>query len=282
MNPHVARGAVLISWLGQVVGGGCTDHAVVADAKGSGAVVAFETHGKDGGARQHPGIRRTVGHVAGLAPVDAHGSVFVDEGSALVGVAFEASFLIAFLLIDHVRSPCHPPGCGESAVRIVAVSALDGTFIDPMFEGHRELRLYSGVAGIAELILLLLREEKSRRFRVVDGMAIGAHDIGLSVSAPPDVGARKGLGVAAEAGGQCFLGPDFGERDDGRLASVSLDMGLAGPVATFAPCIFRRLLAARQTLVMRVAKELIPNGGVTGLAGVAANEIGAFRNNRQE
>jgi hypothetical protein len=33
---------------------------------------------------------------------------------------------------------------------------------------------------------------------------------------------------------------------------------------------------------MRVAKELIPNGGVTGLAGVAANEIGAFRNNRQE
>ena len=49
-------------------------------------------------------------------------------------------------------------------------------------------------------------------------VAIRADHIRLRVSTTADVGARKRLRVAAEAGVKRFLGSDFRERDDGRLA----------------------------------------------------------------
>ena len=120
----MARRAVLVSRIGHVMRGGEVNYAVIADAKRTRAVVAFKTNGKDRRTLQHSRISGTVRHVAGLASIDPHRSVFVDKRPALVGVAFEAGLFIAFLLIDHMRSYAHSPGCGEGPMGIVAIRAL--------------------------------------------------------------------------------------------------------------------------------------------------------------
>jgi hypothetical protein len=116
----------------------------------------------------------------------------------------------------------------------------------------------------------------------MDRVAIGADDIGLRVSALADIGAGERLGVAAQAGGESFLGPDFGKSNDGRLAPVGRDMGFSGPVTALAASIFGRFLSARDALVVRVTEELIEHRSMTGLAGVAADVIGGQRNRGPE
>jgi len=251
------------------------DHAIVADAKGARAIVAFETDCEDCRPLQHFRIGRPMRHVTGFASVDAHGGVFIDKRTALVAVAFEARFLISFLLIDHAGARRHSPGGGEGPVRIVAIRTFDHAFIDPMFERHGELRFHGSVTGIAE-VGLFLRQEEFRRFGVMDGVAVRADHIFLGMNAPADVGSRKSLRVAAEAGVESFLGSDFGERDNGRLAAARFNVGFPGAMATFAPGIFGRFLAAGDTLIMRIAKELIPDGGVTGLTRLTAYVIRAL------
>ena len=81
--------------------------------------------------------------------------------------------------------------------------------------------------------------------------------------------------MAAEAGIESLLGSDFRERDNRRLAAAGFNVGFPGPVATFAAGIFGRFLAVRDALVMRIAKELIPDRGVAGLTGLTADVIGA-------
>jgi len=207
--------------------------------------------------------------------------VLVDEGPALIGVAFQARFFISLLLIDHVGSHAHPPACREGPVGIVAIRALDGPFVYTMLERHRELRLHRRVAGITKLGLLP-GEKKSRRLRIMNRVAIRADHVRLRVSTPADVGARKRLRVAAEAGVKRFLGSDFRECDDGRLAAVSLDVSLPRSMAAFAARVFRRFLAAGDAFVMRVAEELVPNRGMACFAGVTANVISATGNYGQK
>lgn len=258
-------------------------HAVIGAAERACAVMAFETNSKDGGARQHLWIGGAVRHVAGLASVDANRGVLVDKRSALVGMAFEARLLVTFLLIDQVSSRAHPPRRGESAVRIMAIGTLNGTLIHAMLERHGELRLHGSVAGIAELTLLLLREEKFRGFRIMDGMAVGANDVRLRVRAAADVRPRERLRMAAQAGIESFLWSDFGKRDDSRLASVSFDVGFPGSVAAFATGIFGRLLTAGDALVVGVTEELVENRSVAGLACFAANVVrGRCKNSQKE
>jgi hypothetical protein len=74
----------------------------------------------------------------------------------------------------------------------------------------------------------------------------------------------------------------LGESDNGRLAAASFDVGFPGSVAAFAASIFRGFLAAGDAFVMGIAEELVPNGRVTGLAGFAANVIGATAQTGQE
>ena len=120
---------------------------------------------------------------------------------------------------------------------IVAIRAIDHALIHAMLEGHGELRLHVSVAGSAELGLFL-GEKEFWRFRVVDGVAIGADYIFLGVNAAPDVGAGNRLRMAAQAGVESLLRPDFGKRDDGRLAALGLDVSFPGSVAAFASGIF--------------------------------------------
>jgi hypothetical protein len=102
------------------------------------------------------------------------------------------------------------------------------------------------------------------------------------MKAAADISARKRLGVATEAGVERFLGSDFGEGDNRRLAASSFDVGLPGSVAAFAAGIFRSFLAAGDAFVMGIAEELVPNSRVTSLAGFAADIIGAAAHSGQE
>ncbi len=73
--------------------------------------------------------------------------VFEDEGALLVGVAREADG------IPRRRRPKLFPY--ESSMGVMAVRALNQSFIDTMVEGHVELRLHLQMAGIAEFRLRL-------------------------------------------------------------------------------------------------------------------------------
>jgi hypothetical protein len=136
--------------------------------------------------------------VATLTTLHAHGGVFVHKWATLIRVTLEAGLFIPFGLIDHARPRCHARGGSEGSVGIVAVRALDYTFIDAMLERHRELGTDGAVAAITE-VSLSLGEQKFRRGGLVNRVAIGADYVLLRVDATADVGTRQSLTVAAEA-----------------------------------------------------------------------------------
>ncbi len=240
----MAGGAIAIARIGQIVVGRGTLHSgaefrsEVAEA--SFAVMAFQAHGEHGGTAQQPRIHRPVRLMAGFAAFDAHRAVLIDERSALVGVAVETGFFVALFLIDHAWPGRHLPRGRERAMRIMAVRALDDAFIHPMFKRHGELRANGAVAGVAQLGLGL-GEQKFRRGGFVNRMAVGAYHVLLRVCAAADVRSRNGLAVAAQAGVQGFVGGQFGESDNGRFPSASLDVGLAWSVAAFAAACFQAI-----------------------------------------
>jgi len=216
-----------------------------------------------------------VRHVAGFTAIDPYRGVLINKGPSLVGMALQARFLVPLLLVHHARARRHPPGRGESAVGVVTIRAFHNTFIHAMLEGHGKLRLHRGMARVAELGLFL-SEEKFRRLRVVNGVAIRADHVLLGMNAAADVGPRNRLGVAAKAGVQRLFRSDLGERDDGRLAAARFDVSFARSVAALAAGIFWRFGAAGNAFVMRVAEKLGNNQVVTGLTSVAADIIGGL------
>jgi hypothetical protein len=84
--------------------------------------------------------------MAGLASIHTNAEMLEDEGPSLIGVAVETRLLIRQALVDVARARGHSPGGGEGAVRIVAVCTGDHSFLDTVFERHRELRAHIGVA----------------------------------------------------------------------------------------------------------------------------------------
>lgn len=107
-------------------------------------------------------------HVAGLASLGSHRLMFVDEGPALIDVA-----VIADLVLGDGRAQLMGP---LGAVRVMAIGALDQTFVHAMPKGHRKLWPLLLMAPIAEFGLAL-NEQELPRFRVVWRMARNAGDI---------------------------------------------------------------------------------------------------------
>ena len=105
-----------------------------------------------------------------------------------------------------MRGRCrHPPGRRERAVRIVAIRALHEAFVHAVLGRHIELRAHRGVAGVAELALLL-RQQIFRRGRMVDGVAAGAGHIVQRVFGAADIGPGEIAGMAGEAAFRISLG----------------------------------------------------------------------------
>jgi hypothetical protein len=119
------------------------------------AVVALEAQGKHHRPPQQPRVGRTVGGVASLASVDANAEMLEDEGTPFVRMTVKARLFVGHGLVYMVRARAHPPGWSKRAMRIVAVRARDDSFLDTVFEGHRQLRPHVGMAPFAERRLRL-------------------------------------------------------------------------------------------------------------------------------
>src|SRR6266568_1091628 len=110
--------------------------------------------------------------VARDAAFNLYRFVLVDERSGLVRVALVTHQVLRYRRAQLPRQ--------EATVRIVAVSALHHSFIDPMMEGPSKLLFRFRVAAIAELRLLLFHQELAF-FGVMRRVAVDATHIVLQV-----------------------------------------------------------------------------------------------------
>ena len=155
-------GAVSESRIGHVVARRLNRDAVSLTSKTRRAVVALETDGVDHGPFQQLGIGGPMRRMTGLASVDANGGVFEEERSSQIRVALETGLFVAERVLGHARPRAHPPVRCLSTVRVVAVGALNYTFVHPVLERHIELRSYRTVAVVAQRRLCLSQEELLR------------------------------------------------------------------------------------------------------------------------
>ncbi len=221
-------------------------------------------------------VSRSVRRVTGFASVDAHSRVFVKEGSAVLGVAFQAWLLICRRLLHHSRPRAHAPRRGDGTVRIVAIRALHHALVDAMFERHVELRSNRGVAVIAE-IRLGLREQKLRGSRAMNRVTTGTGNIVKRVLGTADLCSSEIARVARKTVVDNLDRLQFRESDDGGLTTSCLDMRPPRAVTPLASGTLGGFLSTGNTFVVRVLIEVSPDDRMTGLTNRAADKIGMLR-----
>ena len=133
MNAAVAKGAILVADLGQVMG----ERSVG---------VAFQAQKADLVPRQHLGVGAPVGPVARLAAESPAGGMLENKRPLRVLVAFAADVLCA------ARAKLPEV---EAAVRLVTTGAPHEAFRYRVTEGHRKVHALLGVALEAETRLLV-------------------------------------------------------------------------------------------------------------------------------
>jgi hypothetical protein len=100
---------------------------------------------------QHVRVRRPVGHMAGRAALGFYRRMFEDERAVLVDMTLKA---------DRVLTGGDTYLLGaRGAVRVMAIRALNETFVYTMMKRHGKLRLLLQVAGIAKLRLRFNQQE---------------------------------------------------------------------------------------------------------------------------
>ena len=124
--------------------------------------MALQTEQVDVAQLKHMRIGTAVGEMAGLATVGLNGLVLKHKRPLLVRVAFEADLILR-------RGGAHLFWL-HSAVYVVAITALDKSFVHTMMKGHFELSFLLKMARVAKLGLGLY-EQKIRFFTVMRRMA---------------------------------------------------------------------------------------------------------------
>jgi hypothetical protein len=77
-------------------------------------------------------------------------------------MALQTNLFISESVVDQSRPSCHPPGWQGRSMRIVAITAIDGTLIDRMLERHREVRACVPMAPETKLRLAFCEQESGR------------------------------------------------------------------------------------------------------------------------
>ena len=124
--------AILVARIGEIMRGGLRWDSVVGSAERSRAIVAFQANRHYRRTAQQFFVHRAVWIVAGFAAFDPDRRMFKNKRPALIGMAFEAWFLIGQSVIDHARPDPRPPSWRRGSVRIMAVRTLDEPFINAM------------------------------------------------------------------------------------------------------------------------------------------------------
>lgn len=149
----------------------------------------------------------------------------------------------------------------KGSMGIMAVGALHRALVDWMMERHRELRLYIGVAAIAELGLRG-KQQILTDARVVHAMAADAANPGARMRRTHKV--RVCIGVTAQAICVNLTRGGFFEAEDLGYVTAAFDVSKARPMAVF----------ARQTVVavmenhagVRIIGKAMRNVGVASFA----------------
>jgi hypothetical protein len=106
MNLHVARRAVLIARIRQVVIRRRLLHTGVESRAETSeialAIVAFKTNRENRRAAQQPGVHRSVRLMTGFTAFYAHRPVLKDKRSAFINMAVKTRLFSALFLIHHV------------------------------------------------------------------------------------------------------------------------------------------------------------------------------------
>jgi hypothetical protein len=192
------------------------------------------------------------------------------ERTALVGVTLQARLFVPQRLVNHAGTSACSPGRRKGAVRVVAVRALYHAFVDPVLEGHGELRSHGLMAPVTDIDLFPRKQEFGHR-GMVYGMATGADHAVERVFGPPDIGAGKVFAVAGQAGIQNLSRLHNRKCANGVLAAAGLYVRLSWSVAALAAGPFSGFRAAGQAFIVRIFEEILPNVGVTSFTDVAAD-----------
>ena len=84
---------------------------------------------------QQTGVRAAVRLVTHRAALDAHGRVLKSKGATLIAVALDAWDIVTKAVRDHAWRLRRTPSSQRRAVWVMAVGAIDGAFVDAVFEG---------------------------------------------------------------------------------------------------------------------------------------------------
>ena len=275
----MAGGAFLKLRIEQVVPRGLQRHAVVAGAQVAGAPLWHSRQTvKTTGRRSSFAFIEPCGLWQVSQPSTRTGGCSKTNGPRLSMWHLRQGCSLLTRLLHHARPLAHTPGGGEGAVRIVAIGALHEAFVDAMLGGHGELRAHGGVAGVAELVLLLGEQDTSawasggwsgnwcrpRRSVVCSERRILARERSLAWQ-------------SRQVSSACF-GRHQGEgARDGGLAAARLDVRLAGPWQPSQPVLSGGSLPEAMLLIVRILEKILPHIGVAGLADIAADEAGPGR-----
>ena len=180
---------VLIPGIRQIVRCRLNIDAVPGDAERARTIMAFQAYSHDDWPPQQFLVHRAMRVMAGLAAFDFGCRVLENKWPALIGMTFQAGLFVRQCMIHHSRPDACPPGWSVCSVWIMAVRALDETFVHPVLRWHGKLRSHGGMATITEIGLPLGEQRLRIAGWLVNRMAIIARDIGQRVRTAPYVGA---------------------------------------------------------------------------------------------
>lgn len=258
--------------VGQVVRpAGGSGNALGPHAESRDVVVAFHAQREWRGSVQEARVRTPVGLVATEATLESDRRVRVQERPALVWMAPKAWEIISKRLRDHPRGVSPAPCGNRGTVGVVTIRAFHRPFVDAMLERHVEASPDFLMARVAELALAT-GEQRAVLVSAVDGMAVCATNLARQVRRSVDMELPEVAGVALEAASLPFDRRQRRETHDLLLVQVQ-DVQERRPVAPFATSSFRRLVLHRDRPEVWVARERLPDSGMTSLADRAAHEL---------
>jgi len=240
--------------------------------------VTFQADKANVGARQHPGICRSMRLMTRLAAFKAHRCMLEREWTPFVAMAFEAPRLIGCEALQHGRT--------DAAVRIVAIHAGHAAFRKLVVERPLELGPLVEVTAYAQLVSGF-RLADHQRLALVHFVTGSARNLipGVAAFQPSDL-----CRLVQMAGEADFVG--CRSRQVRRILDIirrrSPGVRLAGTVTCFALPAHPPALGVHSQLVMRVLGEPVIDVFVTDLASVRSGVAGRKRcasrraNNSQE
>lgn len=227
--------------------------------------VALEAKHIDIAELEHVRVGRSVRGVARRASLGFYRRMFKDERAVLVDVALKANRILS-------SRSAHLLGCCGS-MRIMAIAALNESFVHTVMEWHAKLRLLLQMAGIAKLGLCLHQQE-FLGFCMMGRVAGDAAHVALSMQRVHRIHVLGATGMARQAAVVDFFGRMILEDEDLRYVAASGDVRRPGTMATFTSLVGWPPFRIKCCFPVRGLLPAVVNVLVAGFASLCSDIIG--------